>query len=409
MEKSSHSSKAVFEICRQYFGEDRKHNNSLDKGKLLSVLYLNTTQLSESKDSDVNLVELIKHLTPNSAGEQCYSEFVAFYMKLVMNSNSYDLSVFLNLPGKHTILRVLDLFIRLGRGQSTLLIDDNVDKIMASCTKVTKVDSCIHTIFSAFILLYNDTDAHIPQQTLISFTCNILADAQKYDRRSFSKYVRGFTLWYLEGENRENESIILFGHFLKSSADLMTQSSCKEIISVLTDTVLSRIAIGTNSITKQEIDSIIEKILFFIPLPISIEVLTQSLISSKQSKIRIYGLDCVFAVLDKICHQRDSPEPVLVEVKRVKRLVDNCQYRKAIEAATAQLEIDRIIERDILQKNRQEQDYVSFGSDNFIHRDTEITIQKCISCFLDEGKIRAIDIKADFIMHNSYYIYKGTI
>jgi hypothetical protein len=394
MENSSHSSNSVSEICRQYFGEDRKYNDSLDKGKLLSVLYQNTTQLSESKDSDVNLVELIKHLNPNSAGEQCYSEFVAFYMKLVMNSNSYDLSVFLNLAGKHTILRVLDLFIRLGRGQSTWLIDDNIDKIMASCTKVTKSDTCIHTIFSAFILLYNDTDdaSHIPQQTLISFTCNILADAQKYDRRSFSKYIRGFTLWYLEGEVREKESIILFGYFLKSSADLMTQSSCKEIIFVLTDTILNRIAIGTNSVTKQEIDSIIEKILFFIPLPISIEVLTQSLISSKQSKIRIYGLDCVFAVLDKICHQRDSPEPVLVEVKRVKRLVGNCQYRKAIEAATAQLEIDRIKERDILQKNRQEQDYVSFGSDNLIHRDTEITIQKCISCFLDEGKIRAIHI-----------------
>jgi hypothetical protein len=275
MERSLDSSNSVFEICRQYFGEDRKYNDSLNKGKLLSVLYNNTTQLSEKKDSEINIVELIRQLTPNSAGEQYYSAFVAFYMKLVMNSNSYDLSEFLNLAGKHTILRVIDLFIRLGRGQSNSLMHDNISSIMASCTKVTKADTCIHTIFTAFILLYDDTGdaSHIPQQTLISFTCNMLADAQKYDRRSFSKYIRSFTLWYLEGDEiREKESVILFGYFLKSSSDLMTQSSCKEIVSVLSDAILNKIAIGTNSITKQEIDSIIEKTLFFIPLPTSIGI-----------------------------------------------------------------------------------------------------------------------------------------
>ena len=283
---------------------NHEYHDISSTSRLMSKVFDSSNFVSNTKNSsESEILELLWKLNPASVTETKYVEFVALCLKLksILAANhrrSYD--DFINRP---PILRILDL-LPCFKGSEVLRPNDpnsdSVEKII-DADKGLSTEICVHTMIIAYELLSRRLHLQANRSPIayLRTSCELIADVQKLNGRAFNAYLRCFVIWFFEEKySYEYKDVINF--YLKSSADLMTPSSYKEIVSIIINAIVERLSAGASLITRIQIDAIIGKTLELVPLPLLVEVIDAAIISSRASRVRLCGVICMEALLVKI-------------------------------------------------------------------------------------------------------------
>lgn len=269
-------SSTILESHEQYLREKGTCDQSDAKSRLLSVLYNSDLSVECGTGNHARQVsKIIQEVRPASAGANQFTEYVALYVK---HARRFPY-----------LFRHVDDVSRVTRILETILLQNNsISDIEAlvQCNSLSAVEDCLHTTFIAYIFLLDEDRFRVRVAS-----CEILASIQTTNGKSFAKYLRCFLFWYLEEDAVNCKSKSLLSSYFRSAPDLLSATTYKDLIAIVTDVMEEWLSIKKSSITKAHCEFLIKNVLELIPLSASIEIISKSFTSSKVSRIRVSAID----------------------------------------------------------------------------------------------------------------------
>jgi hypothetical protein len=305
---------------------------SESKIELLLALSEGVPTYSRNDQSFSALLNVLQNLGPKSAGEDCYTEFVALYLKAHLSNPRYVKGA-ANATTKSSINQILDCILRHAQKAQTESSDIDVKNVLQDCNNPRSAESLLHTVIIACTIL-NSGSAQVPDFHF-TYCCRILAEIQRLNRKVFLRYFRCYLLWYFDEREVDYMPQSLIRGYIKMSPDLVSAECYDELITTVVRTTVDTLALRKSPIKSQQIEVLMERILELVPLSVAIKIISGPFYTNKSSRIRISAILFMEYV---IAGAYEAEIELLSSSKN--EVPQSASYRKLIDSAIMEMKDD---------------------------------------------------------------------
>ena len=323
---------AISDLYKTFMDSKDEKLYSESKMELLLALSEGVSTYSRNDESFSALLNIFQNLGPKSAGEDCYSEFVALYLKAHL-SNPRHAKGAANTTTKSSINKILDLILRYAQKAQTESFDIDMKRVLQDCNNPRNAENLLHTVMIACTIL-NGGSAQMPDFH-ITYCCKILAEIQRLNRKVFLRYFRCYLLWYFDGREVGHKPQLLMKGYITMSLDLVRAECYDDMVTTAVRTTWDTLALRGSLIISQQIEVLMERILELFPLSVAIKIISGSFYTNKSSRIRISALLFMEYVIAGAYHAENE----LVGSSKIE-VPESASYKKLVDSAIIEMTDD---------------------------------------------------------------------
>ena len=330
---SSKKVPAVIDLYKSYLASKEELSCSGSKRELLIALSEGVSAYSQNEASSTAFLNILQDLGPKSAGEDCYTEFIAVYLKFNNLDPKYARRI-ANVSTRSSIHQILDFLLPCARQAHINHSETEMKSVLQDCKNPRNAETCLHTVIIACMIL-NIGNARMSDLG-VTCCCEILAEIQRLNRKAFVKYFRSYLVWYFDEciliRGLDNLPRLLFRNYFMVSPNLVNAECYHDMVTTAIRTTMEIVALKRTLIKSQQIELYIERILELVPLLFAIKIISGPFYTSKTSRIRIsaiHFMEIVIAGAYQI--ENNSISDIKVETPQ------SLSYRKAIFRAISEM------------------------------------------------------------------------
>lgn len=323
---------AISDLYKTFLDSRDEKLYSESKMELLLALSEGISTYSRNDESISALLNVLQNLGPKSAGEDCYSEFVALYLKTHL-SNPRHVKGAANTATKSSINQILDLILRYTEKAQKESFDIDMKRVLQDCNNPRNAESLLHTVIIADTII-NGGSAQMPDFH-VTYCCKILAEIQRLNRKVFLRYFRCYLLWYFDEREVGQKPQVLIRGYIKMSLDLVSSESYDDLITTAVRTTFDTLALRRSRIKSQQIEVLMERILELVPLSVAIKIISGPFYRNKSSLIRISAI----LFMEYVIAGAYQAENELISGSKIEG-PQSASYKKLIDSAIIEMTDD---------------------------------------------------------------------
>ena len=298
-QKSVMSSKKILSIndlYKSYLASKAEVSYSGSKRELLIALSEGVSTYSQLEASSTAFLNILQDLGPKSAGEDCYTEFIAVYLKF-NNSDPKCARSITNINTRSSIHQILDLLSPCATEAQISYSKTEMKSVLQDCKNPRNAETCLHTVMIACMIL-NIENARMSDLG-VSCRCEMLANIHLLNKKAFEKYFRSYLIWYFDEciVVRGLDYELLFRDYFMACPDLVNAECYHNMVTTAIRTVMEILALRRTLIKSQQIELFIERVLNLFPLVFAIQIISGPFYTSKTSRIRISAIHFMEVVI----------------------------------------------------------------------------------------------------------------
>ena len=330
---SSKKVPSVIDLYKSYLASKEELSYSGSRRDLLIVLSEGISTYSQNEESSTELLKILQDLGPKSAGEDCYTEFIAVYLKFNNSDPKYARRI-ANISTRSSIHQILGFLSPCATQEQINPPEAEMKSALQDCKNPRNAETCLHTVIIACMIL-NIGNARMSDFG-VNCCCEILADIQRLNRKAFVKYFRSYLVWYFDEciliRGLDNLPRLLFRNYFMVSPDLVNAECYHDMVTTAIRTTMEIVALKKTLIKSQQIELYIERILELVPLLFAIKIISGPFYTSKTSRIRLSAIHFMeIVIVGAYQIENNSISDIKIETPQ------SLSYRRAIFRAISEM------------------------------------------------------------------------
>ena len=368
---SSKKIPSITDLYKSYLASKAEVSYSGSKRELLIALSEGVSTYSQNEASSTAFLNILQDLGPKSAGEDCYTEFIAVYLKFNNSDPTYARRI-ANISTRSSIHQILDFLSPCATQAQISSSETQMKSVLQDCKNPSNAETCLHTVIIACMIL-NIENARMSDLG-VTCCCEMLADVQILNEMAFEKYFRSYLVWYFEEctvvRGLDKLSRLLFRDYFMVCPDLVNAECYHNMETIAIRTTMEILALRRTLIKSQQIEIFIERILELFPLLFAIKIISGPFYTSKTSRIRISAIHFMEVVIAG-AYQIENNSICDIKIETPQSM----SYRRAIFRAISEM-------NDIAIHGRKSNKKISGGK---IKGNFQSIRLQCQVCLTDAG------------------------
>ena len=191
----SKNASSVSDLYKSFLASKEEKLYSESLRELLIALSDGVSTYSQNEASSTALQNILQDLSPKSAGEDCFTECVALYLKFHLSTPNYVRRA-ANVSMRFNIHQILVLVMQYAQHAQTKYYEIEMNRVLQDCKTPRYAETSLHTVTIVCMIL--NSESVCMSHLTVKCCCEFLAGVQRLNRKAFAKYFRSYVLWYCD-------------------------------------------------------------------------------------------------------------------------------------------------------------------------------------------------------------------